>query len=188
MKNCGGKGRLGRFGDRAGRNASERRAGFETDDAEADPLGKWGRPTAGREASDRMFDTMEAEYRHVYHMLTKRSSLMRKHRGRKFADDSAPDQIRCGVSVEGGSAIAKTEQFRTAPAAVRFQPIGSRRRPEAANYRVPLGIRRLCGDFPGDRRRRKRSAGPTSATGLGLVGPRPLRPGGVPFFFKKRGE
>ena len=39
-----GKGRLGRLREHAGRNVSERRAGLEKVDAEADPATQWGRP------------------------------------------------------------------------------------------------------------------------------------------------
>ena len=43
------KGRLGRLSDHAGRNASKRRAGLETDNAEADPPVSRGRlPSAGK--------------------------------------------------------------------------------------------------------------------------------------------
>ena len=46
------KGRLGRFSDHAGRNASERRAGLETCNAEADPARFRGRlPSAGKRAT-----------------------------------------------------------------------------------------------------------------------------------------
>ena len=41
------KGRLGRFSDHAGRNASEGRAGLETGNTEADPPVNRGRPLAG---------------------------------------------------------------------------------------------------------------------------------------------
>ena len=44
LKYFGVEGRLGRLGERAGRNASERRAGLETLDAEADPPSIRGRP------------------------------------------------------------------------------------------------------------------------------------------------
>ena len=37
LKHSGAEGRLGRLGERAGRNASERRAGLEKGNAEADP-------------------------------------------------------------------------------------------------------------------------------------------------------
>ena len=46
------KGRLGRLSDHTGHNASERRAGLETRNAEADPPLKRGRlPTVGKRAT-----------------------------------------------------------------------------------------------------------------------------------------
>ena len=43
---------LGGSGDHAGRNASERRAGLEKGDAEADPSNGWGRlPPSGKRAT-----------------------------------------------------------------------------------------------------------------------------------------
>ena len=50
------KGRVVRFSEHAGRNVSERRAGLETVDADADPPEVRGRPVAGREASDESTD------------------------------------------------------------------------------------------------------------------------------------
>ena len=44
LKHFGVEDCLGQFGEQAGRNASERRAGLETWDAEADPPLIWGRP------------------------------------------------------------------------------------------------------------------------------------------------
>ena len=52
LKHSGVKGRHGRLSDHAGRNASERRAGLETDNTEADPPDFRGRPLADREESD----------------------------------------------------------------------------------------------------------------------------------------
>ena len=52
LKHSDGTGCLGRPGDRAGRNASERRAGLETCNAEADPTVSRGRlPLAGKRAT-----------------------------------------------------------------------------------------------------------------------------------------
>jgi len=49
LKHSDETGRLGRFSDHAGRNASERRAGLETLDAEADPPDIRGRlPSVGK--------------------------------------------------------------------------------------------------------------------------------------------
>ena len=72
---------------------------------------------------DSVFETMETVDRHVYQILTKRSSLMRNYLRRRYADGSAPDHIWCGVSVEDSSATARIEHLRMAPAAVRFLSI-----------------------------------------------------------------
>ena len=72
---------------------------------------------------DSVFETMETVDRHVYQVLTKRSSLMKNYLRRRYADCSPPDNIWFGVSVEDSSAAARIEHLRTAPAAVRFLSI-----------------------------------------------------------------
>ncbi len=72
---------------------------------------------------DRVFDTMETVDRHIYQVLTKRSSLMRAYLQDRYSDSSAPDHIWCGVSVEDSSAISRVEQLRMTPAAIRFLSI-----------------------------------------------------------------
>ncbi len=69
---------------------------------------------------DSVFKTMETVDRHIYQILTKRSSLMRSYLSQRYADGSAPDHIWCGVSVEDSSATARIEHLRMAPATVRF--------------------------------------------------------------------
>ena len=70
LKLSGEKGRLGRLSDHAGRNASERRAGLETLNAEADPTVMRGRPPAGREESDERTGRFPPGYwrRHAWKM------------------------------------------------------------------------------------------------------------------------
>ena len=72
---------------------------------------------------DRVFDKMEAVDRHVYQILTKRSSLMRSYLERRYAGDLAPDHIWCGVSVEDQAATARIRHLQAAPASVRFLSI-----------------------------------------------------------------
>ena len=72
---------------------------------------------------DKVFDTMEAVDRHVYQVLTKRSSLMRSYLQRRYAGGTTPDHIWCGVSVEDRAASARIRHLRMAPAAVRFLSI-----------------------------------------------------------------
>ena len=72
---------------------------------------------------DNVFETMETVDRHVYQILTKRSSLMRNYLRRRYAGGLAPDHIWCGVSVEDHLATARIQHLRMAPAAVRFLSI-----------------------------------------------------------------
>lgn len=72
---------------------------------------------------DRVFDTMEAVDRHVYQVLTKRSSLMRNYLTRRYAGASVPAHIWCGVSVEESAATARIRHLREAPVTVRFLSI-----------------------------------------------------------------
>ncbi len=69
---------------------------------------------------DQVFDTMERVDRHIYQVLTKRSSLMRNYLQRRYASNLAPNNIWCGVSVEDNTATARIQHLRSAPAAVRF--------------------------------------------------------------------
>jgi len=72
---------------------------------------------------DSVFETMERVDRHIYQVLTKRSSLMRNYLRQRYADGSAPEHIWCGVSVEDSSATARIEHLRMAPVVVRFLSI-----------------------------------------------------------------
>ena len=73
---------------------------------------------------DKVFDRMEETDRHIYQVLTKRSSLMRDYLRRRFPGGAkparAPAHIWCGVSVEDGAAAGRIRHLREAPAAVRF--------------------------------------------------------------------
>lgn len=72
---------------------------------------------------DRVFDTMEAVDRHVYQILTKRSSLMRDYLMRRYPDGMAPAHIWCGVSVEDRAARTRIRHLRIAPITIRFLSI-----------------------------------------------------------------
>ena len=72
---------------------------------------------------DRVFDTMEKADWHVFQVLTKRSSLMRRYLRRRYPETAAPAHIWCGVSVEDRTAAARIRHLRTAPATVRFLSI-----------------------------------------------------------------
>lgn len=72
---------------------------------------------------DRVFDTMEQADWHVFQVLTKRSSPMRRYLRRRYPETAAPAHIWCGVSVEDRAATARIRHLRTAPATVRFLSI-----------------------------------------------------------------
>ena len=72
---------------------------------------------------DRVFDVMEEADRHVFQILTKRSSLMESYLKRRYEWSNAPRHIWCGVSVEDHMATARIRHLRRAPVAVRFLSI-----------------------------------------------------------------
>ena len=72
---------------------------------------------------DRVFDTMEAADRHVFQVLTKRSSLMKNYLLRRYTKGLAPRHIWCGVSVEDHMATARIEHLQRAPVPIRFLSI-----------------------------------------------------------------
>ena len=72
---------------------------------------------------DRVFDTMESADRHIFQVLTKRSSLMNNYLQRRYEQSAAPRHIWCGVSVEDHMATARIRHLQTAPVPVRFLSI-----------------------------------------------------------------
>ena len=76
-----------------------------------------------RQFIDKIFEQMEAEDRHIYQVLTKRSSLMRGYLRRRYAHGRAPEHIWCGVSVEDSKGKTRIGHLQATPAAVRFLSI-----------------------------------------------------------------
>ena len=76
-----------------------------------------------REFIDDVFDRMETTDRHVYQVLTKRSSRMRDYLRRRYSGDLAPEHIWCGVSVEDRLGRARIRHLQAAPARIRFLSI-----------------------------------------------------------------
>ena len=76
-----------------------------------------------REFINRVFDTMEAADRHVFQVLTKRSSLMLDYLRSRYGDRGAPPHIWCGVSIEDHLATARIRHLQQAPVALRFLSI-----------------------------------------------------------------
>ena len=72
-----------------------------------------------KEFTDRVFDTMEEAHWHVFQVLTKRSSLLRRYVNERYVRD-APSHIWLGVSVEDRSALVRIKHLQQARAAVRF--------------------------------------------------------------------
>lgn len=69
---------------------------------------------------DRVFDTMERTPRHVFQLLTKRSSRMATFTRRRYGNAPPPPNIWLGVSVEDGLRKGRIAHLRRAAAAVRF--------------------------------------------------------------------
>lgn len=69
---------------------------------------------------DEVFTTMERADWHIYQVLTKRSSLLRKYANRRFAGTRAPPHIWLGVSIEDRAALARLRHLRETNASVRF--------------------------------------------------------------------
>lgn len=66
-----------------------------------------------------VFDTMEGTPRHVYQVLTKRSSLLRKFVNARYAE-AAPQHIWLGVSIEDRAALVRLKHLQETRASVRF--------------------------------------------------------------------
>jgi protein gp37 len=69
---------------------------------------------------DRVFATMEQANWHVFQVLTKRSSLMRRYVNERYGQRTAPSHIWLGVSVEDRKALTRLTHLRQARASVRF--------------------------------------------------------------------
>lgn len=72
---------------------------------------------------DDVFDRMETTDRHIYQVLTKRSSLMRDYLRRRYPEGAVPGHIWCGVTVEDRLNRARIRHLQAAPATVRFLSI-----------------------------------------------------------------
>jgi protein gp37 len=75
---------------------------------------------------DKVFDAMEATDRHVYQVLTKRSSLMRNYVQARFKGGPVPTHIWLGVSVEDTAhkgRIAHLRQINSEARFISFEPL-----------------------------------------------------------------
>ena len=69
---------------------------------------------------DTVFDTMERADHHIYQVLSKRSSLMRRYVNHRYPSTQAPDHIWLGVSIEDSDHIGRLEHLRQTNAQIRF--------------------------------------------------------------------
>ncbi len=72
---------------------------------------------------DQVFDIMEAADRHIFQILTKRSTLMKRYVQRRYQSCPTPRHIWCGVSVEDHTATARVRHLQQAPISTRFLSI-----------------------------------------------------------------
>lgn len=79
-----------------------------------------------RQHVDKVFDVMEDQPRHVFQVLTKRSSLMRDYVAARYDGHSVPSHIWLGVSVENRayvSRIAHLKQINSPGRFISFEPL-----------------------------------------------------------------
>jgi len=69
---------------------------------------------------DRVFETMECAHWHVFQILTKRSSIMRRYVNARYSAGEAPSHIWMGTSVEDDTKLSRASHLRETNAAVRF--------------------------------------------------------------------
>jgi len=69
---------------------------------------------------DSVFETMEAADWHVFQVLTKRSSLMRRYVNQRYPQGMAPKNIWLGVSIEDKRALTRLTHLKQAHATIRF--------------------------------------------------------------------
>ena len=67
-----------------------------------------------------VFDTMERAHWHVFQVLTKRSSLMRRFVNQRFVATLAPEHIWLGVSIENRQTLSRLTHLRNTRASLRF--------------------------------------------------------------------
>ena len=73
-----------------------------------------------KEYIHRVFETMERADWHIYQVLTKRSSLMRRFVQERYPGGQAPSQIWLGVSIENDAALTRLRHLKETNASVRF--------------------------------------------------------------------
>jgi protein gp37 len=69
---------------------------------------------------DRVFDVMEQANWHVFQVLTKRSSILRKYVNQRYPNNSAPAHIWLGVSLENAEQISRVRHLQQSNASMKF--------------------------------------------------------------------
>ena len=70
-----------------------------------------------------VFDTMEQANRHVFQVLTKRSSLMKKFVNARYKNGPVPEHIWLGTSIEDSTKRSRIKHLQQTNASVRFLSI-----------------------------------------------------------------
>lgn len=70
-----------------------------------------------------VFDTMETAEWHIYQVLTKRSSLLKKFINDRYTTHKAPSHMWFGVSVENEPATSRIAHLQASNASIRFLSI-----------------------------------------------------------------
>ncbi|MFH1158005.1 MAG: phage Gp37/Gp68 family protein [Pseudomonadota bacterium] len=73
-----------------------------------------------KEYIERVFETMEKADWHIFQVLTKRSSLMKKFVNQRYKDKKVPEHIWLGVSIEDGTKLSRVKHLQEINASVRF--------------------------------------------------------------------
>jgi protein gp37 len=76
-----------------------------------------------RAFTDSVFTVMEKADWHVFQVLTKRSSLMKRYINERYSGGHAPAHIWLGVSIEDKKAVTRLRHLQDACASVRFLSI-----------------------------------------------------------------
>lgn len=69
---------------------------------------------------DKVFETMERANWHVFQILTKRSSLMKKYVSERYGPNAVPNNIWLGVSVEDSPHSSRIEHLKQINSPARF--------------------------------------------------------------------
>lgn len=69
---------------------------------------------------DAVFDIMEKANHHIYQVLTKRSSILKKYINRRYSEAAVPDHIWIGVSVEDRNHLSRLAHLQQTNAEIRF--------------------------------------------------------------------